>query len=350
MQNIFSLALILLVTHGFAQMSFLPYDYFTGGNRIYLGEQDLNKVFELDTDKLLIVDQPKKEIRYEYELNEEGNPVVIRKYEKGKLVQTTKSAYEGMLLSYNEVVDEKGRVVAKLESSFENERPTMLRIDKKGKITSVKIWTYNEHQQVLSAKEFKKGKVKPHRVWTHTYWDEKQRKETVLSNGKGKVLHTWSYDCKEEGEVDVPKNQTEVCKDTKVEDNVLIKTFHYTDKKGDVTKAVQYYSLPDSTLIAAKRYNAEDELISESLREGNADILNVYRKFKKGKLKYESIRTYNEDGLIVSSKNTTKGKVYEISYARTPNELTIQTSWKGKPTKNGKSVVFQKEIEEARLR
>lgn len=194
----------------------------------------------------------------------------------------------------------------KIHSVFEyeamvNGKP-LRRLHKTGKGATKRLntWTYNSDTCLISSELRKGNRSQLYRKWVHTYYSGCVRKRSIVENGKGKVLESWSYECKAEGEKLSPnKNETQVCKWESVSQEYLIKIYQSFDEKGRIRKTVSKFTINDTLPLGQDEYNERDELLRhfECDKDYNKPIQSV--NYKNGKERYRYNYQY-ENGLLVS--------------------------------------------------
>jgi hypothetical protein len=178
---------------------------------------------------------------------------------------------------------------------------------------------------VVKSEQYKK-KNKLYRVWEYEYFSACDKSKSVLKNGKGKVLSTWNYDCKDEGEKVIPKkNEFKVCKYEETSKEYLIKVSEKTNEKGDVYRTIQKFTLADTLIIESKRLDAHGRLMQLTTYDKDFRKPLVYKNFRKGKLRYMYEYTY-ENGNVVFQKNYFKDSLRStFKYQYENNKMVEQT-------------------------
>lgn len=242
-------------------------------------------------------------------------PVELNTYEvNGKLI-SQKRYREGKLkyeLAYQR--DEQGR-----KTSYE-------KLKKNGKLKTASSWVYQSADKSCfqSSTLYKKDGETIKKLWNYDYYSACEKKQSTLSNGKGKVLKIWSYDCKHEGEeLTRKKNESQICKWEETDGKYLIKVTQSFDEKGRVYKSISTYTIADSVLVNYKKYNAKNELSYETnyVPETKA-ILNSI-SYKKGKEKYKTSYTYKGEQLINYASLKKGKKIYSIEYLYNADEMLV---------------------------
>lgn len=113
---------------------------------------------------------------------------------------------------------------------------------KKSTLKAKTIFKYDS-AKIFECFSYKNSKPGFHRKWIYSYYPDKSRKSSTLYNAKGKIIHTWNYECKPEGELQSKhKDTTDVCKKVKTDSsgNKII-TERKFDEKGKVIRVVYAY-------------------------------------------------------------------------------------------------------------
>jgi hypothetical protein len=155
--------------------------------------------------------------------------------------------------------------------------------------------TYNAKGMITEQSYFKyskKGIEKPTGKYLTVYNPDGTKGETKYYNGKGKLEHTWSFDCNPEGASQKKAliDSTKVC--IKYEygpDGSKIKSIIYTNRKNHITKCIMKYN-PSGDLTDFEYYNHKNKITSKSLY--------AYNNFKN----CTSIIDYKRGGEIIRSK------------------------------------------------
>lgn len=213
--------------------------------------------------------------------------------------------------------DEENRLVTTLSLSVKN-------VYKKTEVA------YNEHGKLSYRKIYEKDTVNPKRELVYAYYDNGDKKETNYYE-KGKLKHTWKFECKPEGElINVKeKDATKFCLLEDLDENgnrvVWERKF---DEKGRLTKVRTVYS-PDSLIIMKQRYVGTDRLVYE--RVNTFDEANNYAG--------STVTTYDKKGeAFLSSKSTySKEKGSRTVYYDKKGEISYTSFYlmneNGKPLK-----------------
>jgi len=195
--------------------------------------------------------------------------------------------------------------------------------DKEKRITN--DWKYNSDKCMVETHHYKKnGKIKF--TWKYDYYDKCKLSKSVLYNSKNKVVQTWTYECKNEGEIlKKKKKEIQICKWDTITNDYLVKVTQYFNEKGKIRKTVSKYTT-DSLIIERRFYDQGDHLFyhvtydkkqsrplkqityshkGKELFAWNYKYENgkqvYYNYSKKGKIKSEYKNKYDGDLLIMTS-------------------------------------------------
>ncbi|MBU0489793.1 MAG: hypothetical protein KKA07_11280 [Bacteroidetes bacterium] len=160
---------------------------------------------------------------------------------------------------------------------------------------------------------FKKGKLS--KRMEYRYFDDGSKKETIHYNKKGKIKHSWVYQCKPEGEAVKPhKDTTEICKWSDQTGEGFMKAQRTINEKGKVITYYYYYTM-DSVLVSYKCLDSQNRLNYESIMKTKINSFYSFKSYKKGVLLSENRTDYDQDGRMQKSSHTWKGKQsWEESY------------------------------------
>lgn len=242
-----------------------------------------------------------------YESNDRNGQLKVKSEanynSKGNLVQFKSYSTKGIQKERLNTYDSELRLI---ETVLKN---------KNGKITYRSTWSYGEGNCATQSSSFKAGGKKVKRIWNFEYYKECDRKKTTLSNAKGKVLNTWTYDCKEEGQqLTKKKDENQVCKWEESDGKYLTRVYQNFDEKGRIRKTVQKFNLSDTSIVESTLYNSRDQMIYKWTYDGSFDRQTSYTAYKNGKIEYQRLTEY-VDGRIQSDKGSRKGKkIYEVLY------------------------------------
>jgi hypothetical protein len=116
------------------------------------------------------------------------------------------------------------------------------------------IATYDEIQNMTEMKWLEKNDTKLTRVYTYTYYPDGSKKQTIEYNGKGKVLHTWNFDCNPTGALETTayKDSSKICiKYETDKDGNKIKVKEQNVKQGSIVRLVAKYDKNNNEIFSA---------------------------------------------------------------------------------------------------
>ena len=186
----------------------------------------------------------------------------------------------------------------------------------KGKEKSRTVSTYDS-LRILDSYFYKKGGKEFTRKWVYTYYPDKSKKSSIIYDAKGKVLYTWNYECKPEGELaSKHKDTTEVCKNEEIDkDGNKITTLRRFNDKGKPYKIV-YIKNKSNQMLEYSVYHENNQL-SSHYKYTNESKLEEYSFYNnKGKEIFKTAYTYdtsnNQTGITSFKKG---GITYKWTYS-----------------------------------
>lgn len=279
-----------------------------------------------------------KSLSYKVETHKNGK---IKKYksnfnDSGKLLQTGFYNKEGFQLSQKNEYNENDKLIlqelykrnGKLKSRItikRNSKGEYLEYsyyNANGKLKNYNTWNYNENGLLSSSENFKRNGEQLKKKWVYEYYDDAQKKQTTLYNGKAKVKQIWTYACKEEGEqLEKKKDVTQLCKWEETDGKFLTKVTQSFDEKGKVIRQVHKYNIEDTSIVESKYYNRKNELWYSLTFDSSIKRPLTARYFKKGKEISKLIYSYEKERLVLQSF-TNKSKTTKTSYEYIDEKLT----------------------------
>lgn len=291
-------------------------EYNYQGRMFYTGAEDIiylvpamkNMTVRVKTTKL----NSKKVYQYEKTFNEFAKVTEEKKIKKDEVLLTNSNEYN----EKGELIDRKYFRNGKLKRVYEYTRNEKGKItnyenrDGKGKLKAKGTWEYMPNAKCLkNSVSYKKDGTTAKRMWNYEYFGDCEKKQSTLTNAKGKVIKTWTYACKTEGEELVKKKDVnQVCNWEETDDNYLIKVQQNFDEKGKVVKMVSKFRSSDTALVSYKRYNSDNEMTSESVFNPDTEKELSYSYYKNGKLRSERTYEYNGEQILSYAWNR-KGKI-----------------------------------------
>ncbi len=260
------------------------------------------------------IDEDGKEIPvYDFEFNDFGQVISSKAFKKGKLKHTITETYE----------------------ANGGGRTSLEKVDSKGRLKLRNTWEYKSTDCLSSSVRYK-GNGKAHRKWIYSYYEGCDKEKTELYNGEGKLLKTWSYACKEEGEILTKKKDTvQTCKWEESDGEYLLKIYQTLDEKGKVRKHIAKYTLTDTLIVERKTYDGDDNLLYESKYDKAYNKLTKYIFYRKGIKRSENNYTY-DGNLLVVQEQYFKGKLRSKSTYQYQDSLLVKMKQLGK---NGKETI-----------
>ncbi len=262
--------------------------------------------------------------KYEKEFNDGGKLTSYGFYEDGAIIYKSKNKFdEANFLIQQEYFKDNGKLRTK-SIGLRDEDGKLTEYSKfKGedKLLTYSTWTYNSSACILNSTNYKKNKEEIKRKWSYEYYEECEKKQSTLTNGKGKIIQTWTYDCKAEGEELVKKKDvTQMCKWEESDGKYLIKVTESFNEKGEVYKTISKYNLADTSLIEWKRFNGENEIEYESTYNPDTKKILTYVSYKNGKVRSSQKYKY-ENGQLISMSRIYKKNTTEYKYEYKENRL-----------------------------
>lgn len=328
MKNLLLITSLLILQTTFAQSEYnyqgRTHQYSNIEDIVYLVPAVKNKTVQVKTTRA----NNKKVYHYEKTFNEFAKMTEQKKIKKDEVQLTNSNTYD----SKGKVIARKSFKNGKLKSHYQyvlNEdgrRIVYEKTDGKGKLKAKSTWEYMPNAKCLkSSVSYKKDGTSTKKMWNYEYYGDCEKKQSTLTDGKGKVLKTWTYDCKKEGEeLTKKKGVNQICKWEETDDNYLIKVQQNFDEKGKIIKMVSKYRSADTSLVSYKRYNSDNELINVS--EFNPDTKKVlsYKFYKKGELRSENIYKYDGERILASTWIRKGKEEYKSEYIYNDNKELIE--------------------------
>ena len=159
--------------------------------------------------------------------------------------------------------------------------------------------------------------------YKYSYYDDGSRKQSVEYNRKGKILHTWNYDCSPVGQLEGYKfkDTSKICIRYEMDKNGnRIKVTEEFVKRGNVIRRINKYDLHDR-LLDVSDYNKKGKIVYRYSYDYNSDgrmIEALYYKMGSGdKVKSRFTYVYNAKGDLVQEltyKHSKPAYVYRYNY------------------------------------
>ncbi|HNW97119.1 MAG TPA: hypothetical protein PKK00_01750 [Bacteroidales bacterium] len=199
-------------------------------------------------------------------------------------------------LQYNYKYDNNNCVIE--EEAFNNGKPEM------------KITSKFDSLKILESCYYKNGSPEFKRKWVYTYYPDKSRKSSIVYNAKEKILYTWNYECKPEGELATKhKDTTAVCrKENYDSEGNKIVTFQKFNEKGKPYK-IEYIYNKDNKFIAYTTYYQNNVIhFKGKYNEHTGETMEYAIYDKKGNESYRMVSTFDDKDNITETKTYNKGK------------------------------------------
>jgi len=185
-----------------------------------------------------------------------------------------------------------------------------------------RVRIYDDKNHLLEQTYFYYHYKKQGSKYKYSYYDDGSRKQSVEYNRKGKVLHTWNYDCSPVGQMAGAKKDTsKVCIRYETDKNGnRIKVTEEFEKRGDVVRRVNKYDLHDR-LLDVSDYNKKGKVVYRYSYDYNANgrmTEAIYYKPGSGekvKFRYTYVYDSNSDlSKYVAYKYARPQYVYKYEY------------------------------------
>jgi len=209
--------------------------------------------------------------------------------------------------------------------------------DKNGNMTDMHTYShdpsghmnkkYDDKNRLIEQTWYYKHDSKVGSHYKYSYYDDGRKKQTVEYSPKGKVLHTWNYDCSPIGKLATPniKDTSKVCVRYETDANGnQIKVKEEFVKRGNMVRMVNKYDLHDN-LIDMADYDIKGRVVyHSSVAFNDMNQATEYTSYKKrsdvisGRLVY----VYDTDGKIIkllTYKGVDKPK-YVVKYSYLASE------------------------------
>jgi|GEM_PF-2382577 len=194
-----------------------------------------------------------------------------------------------------------------------------------------KLWwhsiaTFDDAQNMLEQKFFMdKADKKLFDRYVYAYYSDGSKKQTIEYSGKGKVRHTWNYDCDPAGAAEVKnfKDSSKICVRYETDkDGNKIKVTDENVKYGKVVRIVHRYD-KNENLLEEISYDSKQRPRFHSVSayddKNNCTGFTVYER-NSSKIKNRSEYRYDSSGNIaevVAYKNSSvPERILKYNYAR----------------------------------
>jgi hypothetical protein len=133
----------------------------------------------------------------------------------------------------------------------------------------------------------------------YSYYEDGSKK-AIFYYEKDKLVYTWSFDCKPEGElVNVEKTDSSVvCLQEELDENGNAVTWYHEFNSEGVPVKTKSVKGPDGKLIEVVNYQPDGRVWGHAVYFPNGDRIQFYAN-KKGQLYVDSESRYNEKGQLI---------------------------------------------------
>ena len=189
-------------------------------------------------------------------------------------------------------------------------------------------WTltakYDEKRNILErAYTLKNGK--PSLKYVYSYYPDGSKKQTVEYDRKGKVAHSWNYECNPIGELAAKhlKDSSKICvKYENDNDGNPIKIVEETIKRGDLIKLVDKYD-KNGNNIEHLSYDFKGRIMMHTVYKfdlNNNLAERIVYKMKSNEIQKRYVFTHDKDGNVIEGIYYKKGNLpvgeYKYSYVK----------------------------------
>jgi hypothetical protein len=278
------------------------YDYYHNSSLsqdiVYMVPGVKNKTVTIETKNV----RTGKTYHYQKTFNEFAVLTEEKKIKKGEASLTKAFKYnkEGKLLNSKRYKNGKLTSEIQIERDDKNRKTSYKYFKRNNTLKNQSAWKYKTNEKCMDKSTlYKRDGVSVKKKWNYEYYTACEKKQSTLTNGKGKVLKIWTYDCKKEGEeLTKKKDVSQVCTWEETDDKHLIKVQQTFDEKGKIVKMVSKYRSADTSLISYKRYNSDNELTYESVFNPDIEKQLYHKSYKNGRVRYQTIYKYVGENLV----------------------------------------------------
>jgi hypothetical protein len=238
----------------------------------------------------------------------------------GNCIEATFTNPKGKILSqYLHTYNASGKVICSIYKKSKGEVKNKINraYDSYGNISEEIIYHHGkEKSRILSMYDstrllesyfYKNGSKEFKRKWVYTYYPDKSKKSSVIYDSKGKVLYTWNYECKPEGQLaGKHKDTTAVCKNEE------------TDKDGNKIITSRKFNEKGKPFKTVIKKNKNGQTIEYATFQGNDKPSTYYKYNDSGS--FEEIIYYNLKGKeiykTIYSYDATNNQTEDVSYKK----------------------------------
>ena len=174
---------------------------------------------------------------------------------------------------------------------------------KPGYVSFHNIKTYNDQHNIVGIQYLSKNDKKKGWRVVYSYYPDGSKKQTIMYDRKGKIKHTWNYDCNAIGKMDIKKlkDTSKLCIRYELDkDGKQVKIKEEFVKSGIVVRIISKYDSHEN-LLEELRYDKKGKLVYHTVSSyGSNNKLTEYKEFKSGSDKIRSRRVYyyRSDGTV----------------------------------------------------
>lgn len=217
-------------------------------------------------------------------------------------------------------IRKKDTILSTYEFNADKQITKALFYNKKHQLFYYYTCLYNEDKRLTEVNGYNKKGGQSYK-YQYAYYDNGSKKETHYFNKNNKLKKIWTYACEPTGVLASKVSQQNLCKRrTYNPDSSYFEIYEGTDNKGRTSRRVVKYS-KNNLALEISYFNNKDKEVMRSVRTfNNEGKMLSSQEFKKGKLVATHQYTYGDRGLIASWKEVSaKGKdkssyTYEYGY------------------------------------
>jgi len=246
--------------------------------------------------KKSIYNQGKKEYASTYSFNDKNK---ITEIALSKRLITIEYINDTLLSSINS----KGKKITTTQYHYVDGKLVLTESFEKNQLTARTTTQYDETGQILFSSVIRPKKKKNYSMF-YTYEDGKMIKQRYMRNDV--VVQIWDYSCKPEGEIVQSKVISNICRYREESNDGSYIEYRREEIDGKAYLNKHYFN-SDSVNYLSESFVNEDRLISRTEKNGNTSKYTRYNS--KGKIIRISETTRNDQGKLIESKHSWKGKV-----------------------------------------
>ncbi len=312
---LFTLFLALIWFGAKAQMYFNDGSFNIGSSRIWPDEARKRrldehlagtKVYKFYADSAKVKRKHNGYLSQEVHYDKYGNVAeFINRNKHGKMTSYNSYVFndKNQYIQYTQL-DRKERLSFHMANSFDkNGDCTDIWFFYRSSSPSHKVQRFDSsHRMVEMIYKYKNDKVSSR--FEFSYYDDGSKKQTKEYDRKGKIVHTWNFDCNPVGKLEAKK----------FKDTTKICVRYEKDKDGNPIKIKEEFIKQGNLVREVEKYDSRDNLLDEAYYD------------KQGRISSHITYTYNSNGRMVSyisyRKHSDKiASKYEYTYG-TDNEVS----------------------------